>query len=146
MLFILKTVSESSESNLQVLFNWTLCSPLSYDLAKSICLCLYYDLLSSHVAKLHTVKPPHIWNKRYEPQCQMCKFKELYCYLTVSQFLCTRQKKNQFLDQFCSWGKKINHGSSQWSHYPLDAGVLPSHPPFHVDISCIELHFYNVSV
>lgn len=42
--------------------------------------------------------------------------------------------------------KKINHSSCQRSHYPLDAGVPPSHPPLHVDISCIELHFHKASV
>lgn len=61
------------------------------------------DFLSSHVARLHTAKRPQLWNKRYEPQCQMCKFKDLCCYLSQPIPV---HKKNQFLDQLCSWGGK----------------------------------------
>ena len=40
--------------------------------------------------------------------------------------------------------KKINHGSCQCSHYSLDGGVPPAHPPWPVDIGCIELHFHRL--
>lgn len=61
------------------------------------------------------------------------------------QPISVHKEKNQLLGLLCSW-KKINHGSCQWSHYPLGGGVPPSYPPLHVDISSIELHFHKASV